>query len=44
MQFDLEGTGMPLAIPFYRHGTIDFSAMERLIESLINGGFNYEAI
>ncbi len=44
MQLELKGTGVPLAIPFHRHGTIDFSAMGRLVESVIKGGADYIAV
>jgi len=35
------GTGVAMVTPFHKQGTIDFTAMERLIEHLISGGVNY---
>lgn len=35
------GTGVAMVTPFHKQGTIDFTALERLIEHLIKGGVNY---
>jgi 4-hydroxy-tetrahydrodipicolinate synthase len=35
------GTGVAMVTPFHKQGTIDFTALERLIEHLIEGGVNY---
>lgn len=35
------GTGVAMITPFHKQGTIDFTALERLIEHLISGGVNY---
>lgn len=35
------GTGVAIVTPFHKQGTIDFTALERLIEHLISGGVNY---
>jgi len=35
------GTGVAMVTPFHKQGTIDFTALERLIEHLISGGVNY---
>ncbi|MFA5973114.1 MAG: 4-hydroxy-tetrahydrodipicolinate synthase [Lentimicrobiaceae bacterium] len=35
------GTGVAMVTPFHKQGTIDFTALERLIEHLITGGVNY---
>lgn len=35
------GTGVAMVTPFHKQGTIDFTALERLIEHLIGGGVNY---
>jgi 4-hydroxy-tetrahydrodipicolinate synthase len=43
MDFDLSGTGVSLAIPFHRHGTVDFTSFEKLIEHTIDGGVDYIA-
>ncbi|MCF8228016.1 MAG: dihydrodipicolinate synthase family protein [Bacteroidales bacterium] len=44
MQSELKGLGVPLAIPFHRHGTIDFTSLEKLIENVIHAGVDYIAI
>jgi 4-hydroxy-tetrahydrodipicolinate synthase len=36
-----KGTGVAMITPFHKQGTIDFTALERLIEHLIAGGVNY---
>jgi len=35
------GTGVALATPFNSNGTIDYPALEKLINHVINGGVNY---
>ena len=35
------GTGVAIVTPFHKQGTIDFTALERLIEHLIAGGVTY---
>lgn len=35
------GTGVALVTPFHSNGTIDFGALGRLIDSVIEGGVNY---
>jgi len=35
------GTGVAIVTPFHKQGTIDFTALERLIEHLLSGGVNY---
>jgi len=41
MNTKFRGTGVAMITPFHKQGTIDFSALERLIEHLISGGVNY---
>lgn len=41
MHSKFRGTGVAMITPFHKQGTIDFSALERLIEHLIAGGVNY---
>jgi 4-hydroxy-tetrahydrodipicolinate synthase len=41
MNNKFKGTGVAMVTPFHKQGTIDFSALERLIEHLISGGVNY---
>jgi 4-hydroxy-tetrahydrodipicolinate synthase len=41
MNTKFRGTGVAMITPFHKQGTIDFSALERLIEHLIAGGVNY---
>jgi 4-hydroxy-tetrahydrodipicolinate synthase len=41
MNTKFRGTGVAIITPFHKQGTIDFTALERLIEHLINGGVNY---
>jgi len=41
MDTKFRGTGVAMITPFHKQGTIDFMALERLIEHLILGGVNY---
>lgn len=41
MDTKFKGTGVAMVTPFHKQGTIDFTALERLIEHLIRGGVNY---
>jgi len=41
MHTKFTGTGVAIVTPFHKQGTIDFTALERLIEHLISGGVNY---
>jgi 4-hydroxy-tetrahydrodipicolinate synthase len=41
MNKKLSGTGVALVTPFHKHGTIDFGALERLIEHTVSNGVNY---
>jgi 4-hydroxy-tetrahydrodipicolinate synthase len=41
MSSKFRGTGVAMITPFHKQGTIDFTALERLIEHLIAGGVNY---
>jgi len=41
MNNKFRGTGVAMVTPFHKQGTIDFTALERLIEHLISGGVNY---
>ena len=41
MNNKFRGTGVAMVTPFHKQGTIDFTALERLIEYLISGGVNY---
>jgi len=41
MSTKFRGTGVAMITPFHKQGTIDFTALERLIEHLIEGGVNY---
>jgi len=41
MNTKFRGTGVAIVTPFHKQGTIDFTALERLIEHLISGGVNY---
>jgi len=41
MNNKFKGTGVAMITPFHKQGTIDFTALERLIEHLIEGGVNY---
>lgn len=41
MNNKFKGTGVAIITPFHKQGTIDFTALERLIEHLVNGGVNY---
>jgi 4-hydroxy-tetrahydrodipicolinate synthase len=44
MRFKPNGVGVPLAIPFHRHGTVDFSSLEKIIERAILSNVDYLAI
>jgi 4-hydroxy-tetrahydrodipicolinate synthase len=37
----LQGTGVALVTPFDKNGAVDFNALEKLIEFVIDGGVNY---
>lgn len=37
----LKGTGVALVTPFHKHSTVDFNALNRLIEHVISGGVDY---
>jgi len=41
MNNKFKGTGVAIITPFHKQGTIDFTALERLIEHLVTGGVNY---
>lgn len=41
LQQQLRGTGVALVTPFSANGSIDWNALERLIDHVINGGVNY---
>lgn len=41
MNSKFKGTGVALVTPFHKQGTVDFSALEKLIEHCIAGGVNY---
>lgn len=41
MNTKFRGTGVAMITPFHKQGTIDFTALERLIEYLIANGVNY---
>jgi len=41
MNNKFRGTGIAMVTPFHKQGTIDFTALERLIDHLIAGGVNY---
>lgn len=41
MNTKFTGTGVAIITPFHKQGTIDFTALERLIEHIISGGVNY---
>jgi 4-hydroxy-tetrahydrodipicolinate synthase len=41
MNTKFKGTGVAIVTPFHKQGTIDFTALERLIEHLVSGGVNY---
>jgi 4-hydroxy-tetrahydrodipicolinate synthase len=41
MNSKFRGTGVAMVTPFHKQGTIDFTALERLIEHLIAGGVDY---
>lgn len=44
MNTKFRGTGVAVVTPFHKQGTIDFTALERLLEHLISGGVNYLVI
>jgi len=44
MNTKFRGTGVAIVTPFHKQGTIDFTALERLIEHLISGGVDYLVI
>ena len=44
MNNKFRGTGVAMVTPFHKQGTIDFTALERLIEHLIGGGVNYRVV
>lgn len=35
------GTGVALVTPFHKHGTVDFSSMEKIVEHLLSNNINY---
>lgn len=37
----IKGTGVAIVTPFRKHGTVDFSALERIIQHNINGGVDF---
>lgn len=41
MNSKFKGTGVALVTPFHKQGTIDFSALGKLIEYTLEGGVNY---
>lgn len=41
LQKQLRGTGVAMVTPFNSNGSIDFTALEKLINHLINGGIEY---
>ncbi|NTW25727.1 MAG: 4-hydroxy-tetrahydrodipicolinate synthase, partial [Lentimicrobium sp.] len=41
MNTKFKGTGVAIVTPFHKQGTIDFTALERLLEHLVSGGVNY---
>ena len=41
MKVNLSGTGVALVTPFHKYGTIDFSALNRLLQHVIEGGVDY---
>ena len=41
MNTKFRGTGVAIVTPFHKQGTIDFTALERLIEHLLGGGVDY---
>lgn len=41
LQQQLRGTGVALVTPFSANGAIDWNALEKLIDHVINGGVNY---
>ncbi|NCC45395.1 MAG: 4-hydroxy-tetrahydrodipicolinate synthase, partial [Clostridia bacterium] len=41
MNLNLKGTGVALVTPFQKHSTVDFNALNRLVEHVISGGVDY---
>src|SRR5689334_11920861 len=41
LQNELQGTGVALVTPFTQQGFIDFDALSRIIDHVINGGAEY---
>ncbi len=41
MKKALKGTGVAIITPFHKHGTVDFTALGKLIEHIITNGVNY---
>ena len=41
MKTNFTGTGVALVTPFRKQGTIDFSTLEKIIESLIDANIDY---
>lgn len=41
MKKKLSGTGVAIVTPFHKYGTIDFTALGRLVEHVITGGVDY---
>lgn len=41
MSSKFTGTGVAVITPFHVYGTIDFTALEKVIEHIINGGVNF---
>ena len=37
----LKGTGVALVTPFHKYGTVDFSALEKIIEHTVSNGVDY---
>lgn len=44
MSDNLTGTGVSLIIPFHRYGTVDFTALEKIIEHAIGNGIDYVSV
>lgn len=41
IKHNLSGTGVAIITPFHKYGTVDFSALKKIIEHIIAGGVNY---
>ncbi len=41
MKINLKGTGVAIVTPFHNYGTIDFTALGRLLEYVLSGGVDY---